>query len=106
MRLTVLLSFVATTLAAQGSPRPRVALEIARLHYDGGGDWYANPSSLPNLLEAIRDQTALYAGAGDLKRFETGEKNEKAPPATDPHLRARESFVHVMFNHNDFVTIR
>ncbi len=54
----------------------------------------------------IRDQTALYAGAGDLKRFETGEKNEKTPPSSDPHLRARESFVHVMFNHNDFVTIR
>ncbi|MDA1311968.1 MAG: DUF1553 domain-containing protein [Acidobacteria bacterium] len=54
----------------------------------------------------IREQTALYADAGDLKRFETGEKNEKTPPAADPHLRARESFVHVMFNHNDFVTIR
>ena len=23
---------------------------LARLHYGGGGDWYANPSSLPNLL--------------------------------------------------------
>jgi len=54
----------------------------------------------------IREQTALYVDAGDLKRFETGEKNEKVPPASDPHLRARESFVHVMFNHNDFVTIR
>ena len=54
----------------------------------------------------IREQTALYADAGDLKRFETGEKNEKVPPSSDPQLRARESFVHVMFNHNDFVTIR
>ncbi len=25
---------------------------IARLQYEGGGDWYANPSSLPNLAEA------------------------------------------------------
>lgn len=32
---------------------------IARLHYDGGGDWYANPSSLPNLLAAIRERTSL-----------------------------------------------
>lgn len=30
---------------------------IARLHYDGGGDWYANPSSLPNLLERIDRDT-------------------------------------------------
>ncbi len=27
--------------------------------YDGGGDWYSNPSSLPNLLEAIRRHTGL-----------------------------------------------
>lgn len=32
---------------------------IARLQYDGGGDWYANPSSLPNLLEAIGTRTSL-----------------------------------------------
>src|SRR2546425_6620277 len=35
------------------------ALTIGRLHYNGGGDWYANPSSLPNLLSAIRDRTGL-----------------------------------------------
>jgi hypothetical protein len=34
-------------------------LTIARLHYDGGGDWYANPSSLPNLLQAIGARTTL-----------------------------------------------
>lgn len=35
---------------------------IGRLHYDGGGDWYANPSSLPNLLTAIRRATLLRVG--------------------------------------------
>jgi hypothetical protein len=34
-------------------------LTIGRLHYDGGGDWYANPSSLPNLLRAIRERTTI-----------------------------------------------
>src|SRR5262249_38500760 len=34
-------------------------LTIARLQYDGGGDWYANPSSLPNLLAAIHERTSL-----------------------------------------------
>ena len=34
-------------------------LTVGRLHYDGGGDWYANPSSLPNLLAAVRNGTAL-----------------------------------------------
>ncbi len=32
---------------------------IARLIYEGGGDWYSNPSSLPNLLAAIRLYTGL-----------------------------------------------
>lgn len=27
------------------------AQEIALLQYDGGGDWYANPTSLPNLIK-------------------------------------------------------
>jgi hypothetical protein len=34
-------------------------MTIGRLHYDGGGDWYANPSSLPNLLTALRTRTTL-----------------------------------------------
>ena len=34
-------------------------LTIGRVHYDGGGDWYANPSSLPNLLRAVRERTSL-----------------------------------------------
>ncbi len=32
---------------------------ITRLRYDGGGDWYANPSSLPNLLATIRTRTGI-----------------------------------------------
>lgn len=32
---------------------------IAVLHYDGGGDWYANPSSLPNLLAEARKRTGI-----------------------------------------------
>ncbi|HEV8598811.1 MAG TPA: DUF4159 domain-containing protein [Gemmatimonadales bacterium] len=38
-------------------------LTIGRLHYDGGGDWYANPSSLPNLLQAIGARTTLPVSA-------------------------------------------
>ncbi|MGE5098368.1 MAG: DUF4159 domain-containing protein, partial [Deltaproteobacteria bacterium] len=42
-----------------GARPPAPTLTIARLQYDGGGDWYANPSSLPNLLAAIRQRTSL-----------------------------------------------
>lgn len=70
--LTVLLVTVSSTTFPGLKPRLgacgdmclstlRVApLTIGRLHYDGGGDWYANPSSLPNLLSAIRDRTTLH----------------------------------------------
>ena len=34
-------------------------LAIARLQYEGGGDWYANPSSIPNLLSAITARTTM-----------------------------------------------
>ncbi|MBE0433101.1 DUF4159 domain-containing protein [candidate division WOR-3 bacterium] len=36
---------------------------IARLKYGGGGDWYANPSSLPNLLAQINERTSIRAAA-------------------------------------------
>lgn len=51
----------ALVLAVAASPLPLIGQEltIGRLHYDGGGDWYANPSSLPNLLAAVRERTAL-----------------------------------------------
>ncbi len=46
----------AQSLASEG-PGDVTRLTIARLHYNGGGDWYANPSSLPNLLERIARDT-------------------------------------------------
>ncbi len=43
---------------AGGQPAaPRIT--IAQLQYDGGGDWYANPTGLPNLLQAIRTRTGV-----------------------------------------------
>jgi hypothetical protein len=38
---------------------------IARLKYDGGGDWYSNPSSLPNLARALRDRTTVPVDRDD-----------------------------------------
>ncbi len=32
---------------------------IARIHYSGGGDWYSDPSSLPNLLHFLETETAI-----------------------------------------------
>ena len=40
---------------------------IARLHYSGGGDWYSDPSSLPNLLRFIGEQTRIDVAAGEAR---------------------------------------
>ncbi len=51
---------------AGGLPALAAAQElmtVGRLQYDGGGDWYANPSSLPNLLKAIGERTPLRVAA-------------------------------------------
>lgn len=42
---------------------------IARLKYNGGGDWYNDPSCIPNLLTFLRQNTMIAAGA-DEKRVE------------------------------------
>src|SRR2546425_8124337 len=54
------MALVAIVIPTAHAPnRPTAALTIGRLHYDGGGDWYANPSSVPNLLTALRERTTL-----------------------------------------------
>ena len=32
---------------------------ISRIHYKGGGDWYSDPSSLPNLLNFVASHTLI-----------------------------------------------
>lgn len=48
-RLTILFSLF--IVVAAFAPKPPYTYQIALLKYNGGGDWYANPTSLPNLIE-------------------------------------------------------
>lgn len=55
-RVTYLLGFVSLmSLLMAFSPLPPTN-SIALLKYNGGGDWYANPTSLPNLAEFCNKQ--------------------------------------------------
>ena len=59
---------IALLLSAALVQSPAAAVDsvtIARLEYDGGGDWYANPSSLPNLLEEVRLRTGIPTARRD-----------------------------------------
>jgi hypothetical protein len=49
----------APLLGGAPTPSPAPELTIAQVQYGGGGDWYANPSGLPNLLREIRARTGL-----------------------------------------------
>ncbi len=59
LALTLVAAGLATDAPAQARAPVGGTMTIGRLHYDGGGDWYANPSSLPNLLAAIAQGTGL-----------------------------------------------
>ncbi len=54
-RSLIVVAAAAGTLGAAPAPE----LTIAQVQYGGGGDWYANPSGLPNLLREIRARTGL-----------------------------------------------
>ncbi|NIR44055.1 MAG: DUF4159 domain-containing protein [Gemmatimonadetes bacterium] len=57
--LVVAFALTALTSAMGVQQADPTRLTIGRLHYGGGGDWYANPSSLRNLLERIARDTRL-----------------------------------------------
>ena len=40
---------------------------ISRVHYGGGGDWYSDPSSIPNLLKFLTINTKIKAEHEELE---------------------------------------
>jgi hypothetical protein len=56
-------------------------------------------------VQFLHEQTALLAD-GKRKTASVGGPASPIPPAADPEQRARENLIHVLMNHNDFVTIR
>lgn len=40
-------------------PREEYGVRIARLKYGGGGDWYSDPSSIPNWLKEFEKRTGI-----------------------------------------------
>lgn len=57
----VTLALTVGTALAQPAP----GLVLARLKYDGGGDWYNGPSSMPNLAKALRERTPVVVDRVD-----------------------------------------
>ncbi len=53
------------------------SFEVARVKYGGGGDWYCDPSSLPNLLSAAQEWVGIDVAP-----------REQVVELTDPELRS------------------
>lgn len=51
---------LAICLAAETQTQDHTrGFSIARVQYDGGGDWYSDPSSLPNLMAFLTEHTTI-----------------------------------------------
>jgi hypothetical protein len=67
----------AKALGPTRNPEAEYLLRIARLKYGGGGDWYTDPSSIPNWLEEFEKRTGVRT-----------YPEEKVVSLTDENLRA------------------
>ena len=76
------------------------AQEIALLKYNGGGDWYANPTSLPNLIKFCN------------QNISTNLKNKPATVGPGSPDLLSYPFIHmtghgnVVFNDNEILNLR
>ncbi len=57
--------FFSTNLFSQ-LKSPQSSFILARLKYHGGGDWYNDPSSIPNLLKFMADNTNVDVGSSEI----------------------------------------
>jgi len=51
--------FVFTLIALFMNALAQESITIAIVKYNGGGDWYANPSALPNLIKEVKRRTKI-----------------------------------------------
>ena len=61
----------------KGDPAEEFGVRIGRVKYGGGGDWYNNPSSIPNWLGELERRVGIATN-----------KEEKIVALTDENLRA------------------
>jgi len=75
--IVVLLAGPAWSGNPVGNPKEEYAVRIARIKYGGGGDWYSDPSSIPNWLKEFEKRTGIET-----------YPEEKQVGLTDENLRA------------------
>jgi mono/diheme cytochrome c family protein len=100
------LSFtVARTIAAQLSPAAASASAFVNAAFLKVLDRPPTAAEARESEKYLAQQTELYRDPAKLTPFKNGTEVLLKPSAV-PAQRARESLVHVLLNHNDFVTLR
>jgi len=66
-------------LGPAGDPADEYGVRVARVKYGGGGDWYSDPSSIPNWLNEFERRTGIPAH-GDEKIVSLTDENLRAYP--------------------------
>ena len=99
MRATLLLLLSVLTISLSATAQQNGSFKIARLKYKGGGDWYGNTTSLPNLVEFanrtlhtnIEGEATVDAGGPELFQYPfvhmTGHGNVVFSPQEAENLR-------------------
>ena len=72
MKQLIIISILLSVLLSQ-------EFQIARVQYGGGGDWYSDPSSLPNLLNFLKKNTAMINASKEV-RIKLTDSNAKQYP--------------------------
>ena len=74
--------------------------QIARIQYSGGGDWYCDPSSLPNLLSYLSENTPISTYKEEVK-IKLSDNN-----ATQYPYLYLTGHGNIKFNENEIIALR
>ena len=66
-KFIILIVLIPPSLIFSRQREHKSSFTIARVKYGGGGDWYSNQSSLPNLLNFIKVNTNIDAASKETR---------------------------------------
>jgi hypothetical protein len=99
MRLNFIFILLSIILSFSGLAQKEASFSLAVLEYRGGGDWYANPTSVPNLAEFCREELNMRIG-------ETESVDVGSPELFNYPFVHMTGHGNVVFNSNDRNNLR
>ena len=98
--IAILVVIMLLILKTGFSLSPVPSFQIALLKYNGGGDWYANPTSLPNLVRFVNENLGSNISE-EIATIEAGSSEIQNYPFV--HMTGHGN---VVFSDNEIVNLR